>query len=140
MDIVEPPITDPDLPNSEPPPYDVIPTAIPVDTIHFLLPNSGQPPDQRCVPNHTFQYKNTSDNGQVGGARVGGAQKSPAGVGSRILSLGVWFERAYCWRRKGPNQDLYCIRFTGALLMYTAVAIIPATPLFHKRDNYYYYD
>ena len=40
--------------------------------------------------------------------------------------------------RKGPKQDLWCIMCTGALLMYAAVAIIPATsslsqtrPIFH---------
>ena len=38
----------------------------------------------------------------------------------------VRFERAYCWRRKGPKQDLLCIMCTGALLMYAAVAIILA--------------
>ena len=36
--------------------------------------------DKRYAPNDTFQYKITSDNGQVGGARVGGAQKNTAGL------------------------------------------------------------
>ena len=55
----------------------------------------------------------------------------------------VRFERAYCWRRKGPKQDLWCIMCTGALLMYAAAAIIPATssfsqtrPIFHGVRNY----
>ena len=39
----------------------------------------------------------------------------------------VRFERAYCWRRKRPKQYLCCIRLTETLLMYAAVAIIPAT-------------
>ena len=71
-----------------------VPTAIPVDPVHFLLPNSAQPPnsefritDKRCAPNNTFQYKITSDNGQVGGARVGGAQKKPPGHAFSFASL-----------------------------------------------------
>ena len=80
---MEPSITDP--PNSGPPPNNGPPWMYgpPVDAVHFLLPNSGQPPnsvtDQRCAPNDTFQYKITSDNGQVGGARVGGAQEKTPG-------------------------------------------------------------
>ena len=55
----------------------------------------------------------------------------------------VRFERAYCWHRKGSKQDLWCIMCTGALLMYTAVAIIPAAssfsqtrPIFHGVRKY----
>ena len=55
----------------------------------------------------------------------------------------VRFERAYCWRRKGPKHDLWCIMCTGALLTYAAVAIIPATssfsqtrPIFHGVRKY----
>ena len=57
----------------------------------------------------------------------------------------IRFERAYYWRRKGPRQDLWCIMCTGAVLMYAAVAIIPAAssfpqtrPIFHgngRRSN-----
>ena len=62
------------------------------------------------------------------------------------LNSDVRFERAYCWPRKGPKQDLWGIRCTGALLMYAAVAIIPATsslsqtrPIFHGVRKYIAY-
>ena len=42
----------------------------------------------------------------------------------------VRFERAYCWRRKGSKQDLCYVMYIGALLMYAAVAIIPAASSF----------
>ena len=48
------------------------------------------------------------------------------------INSDVLFERAYCWPRKGPKQDLWCIRCTGALLMYAAVAIIPAASSFSQ--------
>ena len=57
-----------------------IPTAIPVDAIHFLLPNNGQPPNsgQRTSLVHQTMLSNRSappNNGQVGGAHVGGVGK-----------------------------------------------------------------
>ena len=48
------------------------------------------------------------------------------------------FKRAYCWRRKGPKQDLWCIMCTGALLMYAAVAIVPAASSFSQTRSIFH--
>ena len=49
----------------------------------------------------------------------------------------VRFERACCWHQKGPKQDVWCIKCTGALLIYADVVIIPANSSFSQFVRYF---
>ena len=66
--------------------------------------------DKRCVPNDTFKYKITSDNGQVGGARVGRAQKKKPGHAFSFSSRYAGCIRTLLafGRESDPNSNCSC--------------------------------